>query len=71
MEKRRGAGCLLFPGGCPESETCHGAQQTVSAFPRFSFVLFICNSNHINRILVLDIKMTRKNKSMIVLLRTC
>lgn len=32
VEKRWSAGCFVFSGGSPESETCHTAQQTISTF---------------------------------------
>lgn len=28
------AGCFMFPGRCPKSETCHTAKQTLSTFPK-------------------------------------
>lgn len=31
------AGCVMFPGRCPKSETCHTAKQTLSTFPKIVF----------------------------------
>lgn len=40
MEKRWGAGCLMFPGGGAEGETCPTAQQTLSTFLKFYLIFF-------------------------------
>lgn len=34
------AGCVVFPGRCPKSETCHTAKQTLGTFPKIVFFFF-------------------------------
>lgn len=39
------AGCVVFPGRCPKSETCHTAKQTLGTFPKIVFFFFLFNFN--------------------------